>query len=209
MARIFACRVIVSRAAELGRLEDLLAAMIRGEGGALVVHGEAGIGKTTLLEALVERAGDAVMVARACGAEPEAELAFSALADLLGPMLSHLDALPVPQAAVLMGALALEPPTPGDRLAVCVAALGVLRSPGAPGFTGDVRSPAKGSGGDDRVPGRVHPMTGSSRGPRPPPTTPGAGTRRGDVSYRSSILRVTGEARGRVAMAAFIWTHPV
>jgi hypothetical protein len=56
------------------------------------------------------------------------ELPFSALADLLGPVLSHLDALPVPQAAALMGALALEPPTPGDRLAVCVATLGVLRA---------------------------------------------------------------------------------
>ena len=56
------------------------------------------------------------------------ELPFAALADLLGPVLGHLDALPVPQAAALMGALALEPPTPGDRLAVCVAALGVLRA---------------------------------------------------------------------------------
>ena len=59
----------MSRAAELGRLDDLLAALIRGQGGALIVHGEAGIGKTTLLEALVERSGDAVTVVRACGAE--------------------------------------------------------------------------------------------------------------------------------------------
>jgi DNA-binding CsgD family transcriptional regulator len=120
--------MIVSRAAELTRLDDMRAELIRGEGGALVVHGDAGIGKTTLLEALVERCGDAVTVVRACGAETEAELAFSALADLLDPVLSQLDALPVPQAAALMGALALEPPAPGDRLAVCVAALGMLRA---------------------------------------------------------------------------------
>src|SRR5437867_10114236 len=44
--------MIVSRMAELARLDALLAALVRGEGGALVVHGEAGIGKTTLLEAL-------------------------------------------------------------------------------------------------------------------------------------------------------------
>src|ERR1700722_7348692 len=120
--------MIVSRVAELRRLEDLLTALIRGEGGTLIVHGEAGIGKTTLLEVLAERAGEAVTVVRACGAETEAELAFAALTDLLSPLLGHLDALPVPQAAVLMGALALEPPTPGDRLAVCVAALGLLRA---------------------------------------------------------------------------------
>ena len=59
------------------------------------MHGEAGIGKTTLLEALVERCDGAVTVVRACGAETEAELAFSALADLLGPVLGQLDALPV------------------------------------------------------------------------------------------------------------------
>ena len=86
-----------------------------------MVHGEAGIGKTTLLEALVERCDRAVTVVRACGAETETELAFSALTDLLYPVLRRLDALPGPQAAALMGALALEAPAPGDRLAVCIA----------------------------------------------------------------------------------------
>lgn len=88
------------------------------------MHGEAGIGKTTLLETLVERCADAVTVARACGAETEAERAFSALTELLYPVLRQLDALPAPQAAALMSALALKAPAPGDRLAVCVAALG-------------------------------------------------------------------------------------
>ena len=120
--------MIVSRVAERARLDALLTALVRGEGGALVVHGEAGIGKTTLLEALVERCDGAVTVVRACGAETEAELAFSALTDLLYPVLRRLDALPGPQAAALMGALALEAPAPGDRLAVCVAALGMLRA---------------------------------------------------------------------------------
>jgi DNA-binding CsgD family transcriptional regulator len=120
--------MIVSRATELSRLDDLLAALARGEGGALVVRGEAGIGKTTLLETLAARAGDAVTVIRAWGAETEAELTFSALADLLDPVLGELAALPEPQAAALMGALALGPPAPGDRLAVSVATLGVLRA---------------------------------------------------------------------------------
>jgi tetratricopeptide (TPR) repeat protein len=120
--------MIVSRTAELARLDALLAALGRAEGGALVVHGEAGIGKTTLLEALVERCGGSVTVLRACGAETEAQLAFSALTDLLYPVLRQLDALPAPQAAAVMGALALEAPAPGDRLAVCVAALAMLRA---------------------------------------------------------------------------------
>ncbi len=77
--------MIVSRTAELSRLDDLLTALAGGEGGALVVRGEAGIGKTTLLETLAMRSGDAVTVIRTCGAETEAELTFSALADLLDP----------------------------------------------------------------------------------------------------------------------------
>src|SRR6266700_3672838 len=102
-----AAGMIVSRTAELSRLDDLLTALAGGEGGALVVRGEAGIGKTTLLETLAMRSGDAVTVIRTCGAETEAELTFSALADLLDPVLDELPALPEPQAAALMGALAL------------------------------------------------------------------------------------------------------
>src|SRR5690349_18689998 len=119
--------MIVSRTAELARLDDALAALRRGQGSALVVHGEAGIGKTTLLAAMVERARGTTVL-RATGAETEVELAFSALADLLQPVLGELEQLPPLQAAALSGALALGPPVPGDRLAVCVATLGVLRA---------------------------------------------------------------------------------
>src|SRR5262245_7165763 len=120
--------MIVSRTSELARLDDVLAALRRRHGCALVVRGDAGIGKTTLPDVLVERAGEETMVLRACGAESEVELAFSALTDLLRPVLSELDQLPPLQAAALTGALALGPPVPGDRLAVCVATLGVLRA---------------------------------------------------------------------------------
>src|SRR6516164_2208313 len=98
--------MIVGRTAELARLDDVLLALRRGQGSACVVHGEAGIGKTTVLDALVERCGGDVLVLRACGAETEVELAFSALADLLQPVLGDLDALPPLQAAALTGALA-------------------------------------------------------------------------------------------------------
>jgi DNA-binding CsgD family transcriptional regulator len=120
--------MIVGRSGELARLDDLLAALCYGEGTALVVHGEAGIGKTTLLDALAERAGDRVTLLRVCAAEMEAQLAFAVLADLLQPLADELETLPAPQAAALAGALALGPPVRGDRLAVCVATLGVLRA---------------------------------------------------------------------------------
>ena len=58
--------------------------------------------------------------------ESEAELAFSALADLLAPLHDRLDRLPAPQARALAAALALGPPQPGERLAVCVATSGLL-----------------------------------------------------------------------------------
>ena len=120
--------MIVSRAAELGRLDELLERLHAGDGQALVIHGEPGIGKTTLLEALVERCAGDVTVLRARGVETEAELAFAALSDLLAPAIDDLATLPAPQSAALAGALALGPPAPGDRLAVCVATLGLLRT---------------------------------------------------------------------------------
>src|SRR5215475_3022342 len=120
--------MIVSRAAELGRLDEVLASLQAGDGRALLVHGDPGIGKTTLLDALVERCGDGALVLRARGVQTEAELAFAALSDFLAPVIDRMTELPGPQRAALAAALALGPPAPGDRLAVCVATLGLLRA---------------------------------------------------------------------------------
>jgi DNA-binding CsgD family transcriptional regulator len=122
--------MIVSRSAELDRLDEVLGGVRAGAGRALVVHGDPGIGKTTLLEALVERCGDDVTVLRASGVETEAELAFAALCDLVGPIAERRRELPAPQSSALAAALALGPPAPGDRLAVCVATLELLRAAG-------------------------------------------------------------------------------
>jgi len=105
--------VIVGRAAELARLDGLLDEVRAGRGGPLLLRGEPGIGKTTLLDELVARAGGEVTVLRAAGVESEAEIAFAALSDLLGPIAADMSALPVTQAAALAGALALGPPQPG------------------------------------------------------------------------------------------------
>jgi DNA-binding CsgD family transcriptional regulator len=133
--------MIVGRTEELGALDALVDDLRAGAGRALVLRGDAGIGKTTLLGALAERGradppparggGGDVLLLRARGVETESDLAFSALADLLAPVVDQLDELPAPQAAALAAALALGPPQQGDRLAVCVATLGLLRAAAA------------------------------------------------------------------------------
>ena len=74
--------------------------------GALLIRGDAGIGKSTLLEYAVSRAGDAEVV-RALGVETESEFAYSGLHELLRPLLDRLPELPPVQADALRGALAL------------------------------------------------------------------------------------------------------
>ena len=119
--------VVVGRDAELAQIDALLEAARGGEGGALVLRGEAGIGKTALLEAARDRAGG-IRVLSARGVEAESELPFAGLSDLLGPLVDRMVELPGPQAEALAGALGLAPPAPGDRFAVCAATLGVLRA---------------------------------------------------------------------------------
>ena len=121
--------MLLGREAELGRLDRVLAELADGRGGALFVRGEAGIGKSAILAALAERAhrrGMRTLTTR--GVESESELAFSGLADLALPLEAELDRLPEPQAAALAGALALAPPRPGERLAVCAALRRLLDS---------------------------------------------------------------------------------
>ncbi|MFI7129197.1 LuxR C-terminal-related transcriptional regulator [Nonomuraea sp. NPDC050153] len=91
--------------------------------GALVVRGEAGIGKSALLES-VARAHARVL--RVTGVESEADLPFAALHLLLHPVLDHVEALPQQQAEALRGALGLGGATRGDRFLVGLATLNLL-----------------------------------------------------------------------------------
>jgi DNA-binding CsgD family transcriptional regulator len=111
---------------ERARFDELLRELRDGRGSALLLRGEPGIGKTALLDELVRRCGVEVTVLRASGVQTEADLAFAALSDLLAPVLDGLAELPPPQADAMRAALALGPPSPGDRLAVCVATVGLL-----------------------------------------------------------------------------------
>src|SRR5436190_24184705 len=88
------------RVDECALLDTVVDAVRRGEGRSLVVRGEAGIGKTALLEYLVRSASD-VTVLRAGGVETEIELAYAGLHQLCSSMLDRLDRLPTPQRRAL------------------------------------------------------------------------------------------------------------
>ena len=119
---------VLGRARERARIEALIDGARAGRGGALVIRGEAGSGKSALL-AWARRWADDLGVLLVQGTESEGELGFSGLFDLLRAALGGLAALPDPQAAALRGAFALGPPVAGDRLAVHLAALGPARGP--------------------------------------------------------------------------------
>jgi DNA-binding CsgD family transcriptional regulator len=117
--------ILIGRDAEEAALAGLLAGVADGRSAALTLHGEPGIGKTALLELAIARAGG-FRVLRARGIEPEAEIAFSGLHELIRPVVALLDELPERQRAVLAGALALGSPVIGDPLAVRAATLTML-----------------------------------------------------------------------------------
>ena len=120
-------RMLLGREHERQVLRSLAAAARVGQGGTLVVVGEAGIGKSALLRDLVGEATAARMrVLQAAGVEAEREVPFGGLLQLLRPVLGHLDALPAPQADALGAALALRPGAAGERFAVGAAVLGLL-----------------------------------------------------------------------------------
>jgi len=121
--------VLVGREAELDRIDAVLAGARAGHGGVLVLTGEPGVGKSALLDAVAERAGD-LRLLRAAGAEHEAELPFSGIHELLHPVLELIGELPAPQAGALRGALAISD-EPVERFAVSAAVCGLLVSAGA------------------------------------------------------------------------------
>ena len=99
--------------------------MRAGEGRALVVRGEPGVGKTVLLDYLAGRA-PGCRVARAAGVQSEMELAFAGLHQLCAPMLDHAKSLPVPQREALLTAFGLSAGPVPDRFLVGLAVVGLL-----------------------------------------------------------------------------------
>ncbi|GAA1292502.1 helix-turn-helix transcriptional regulator [Streptomyces javensis] len=116
--------VLIGRQDEIRRLDGLLRAAREGRGGALVLRGEPGIGKSALLRNL-DGAATGFLVMRASGAEFEMELPFAALHQLLAPVTGRLMALPAPHRKALEIAFGLDTGTP-DPFLVGVASLGLL-----------------------------------------------------------------------------------
>jgi DNA-binding CsgD family transcriptional regulator len=99
--------MLVGRDAELERVRETLDAARAGRTSSLVLAGDAGVGKSALLEAAADGASD-LRVLRTRGVEAEAELSFAALVELIGPVAAVIERLPEPQAAVLEAILALS-----------------------------------------------------------------------------------------------------
>ncbi|MGB6584229.1 MAG: ATP-binding protein, partial [Streptosporangiaceae bacterium] len=116
---------LLDRDRERAALDGLLGDLRLGRGGALVVRGEAGVGKSALLEYVVGAAAD-MRVAQAAGVESEMELAFAGLHLLCAPLLGRLEDLPGPQRDALGVAFGLRAGGAPDRFLVGLAVLTLL-----------------------------------------------------------------------------------
>jgi DNA-binding CsgD family transcriptional regulator len=121
-----ASRPLLGRDRELAELYAFVDG-IEERGGALVVRGEAGIGKSALLAAGKERAQQqGVKVLSTTGALSEAQLAFAGLHQLLLPLLGGLDLLPDPQRRALEAAFGIAEGDAPDLFLISLATLGVV-----------------------------------------------------------------------------------
>ena len=113
------------RSSECEVLERLISGARSGQSQVLVLRGEAGIGKTALLEYVSERASG-FRVVRAAGVQSDMELAFAGLQQLCAPLLDRRDRLPEPQRDALTTAFGLSAGTTPDRFLVGLAVLSLL-----------------------------------------------------------------------------------
>ena len=116
---------LLDRSRERDVLDQLVAGVHAGQSRVLVLRGEAGIGKTVLLEHL-SAAAEGCRITRAAGVESEMELAFAGLHALCAPMLGRLGLLPIPQRDALNTAFGLSAGPPPDRFLVGLAVLSLL-----------------------------------------------------------------------------------
>ncbi|MGW9213468.1 helix-turn-helix transcriptional regulator [Embleya sp. NPDC055664] len=116
---------LVGRHRECAALDELLIGLRHGASRVLVVRGEAGIGKSVLLEYLAARASR-VTVTRAYGIEADMELPYASLHQLCAPFLGELERLPTPQRDALRVAFGMAAGDPPDRFLVGLAVLTLL-----------------------------------------------------------------------------------
>ena len=117
---------MIGRDAEVAQLEAALAEAVE-HGSALVVIGEPGIGKTSLLDVAVSKARDrGHRVLTVTGLESEAQLPYAGLHQLLQPVLESAGSLPVPQRSALLTALGMRAGTPPEMFLVALATLNLI-----------------------------------------------------------------------------------
>jgi DNA-binding CsgD family transcriptional regulator len=116
---------MLDRRDECRTLDQLLADVRAGESRALVIRGDAGVGKSALLEHVVGKVADGRVV-RAAGIQSEMELAFAGLHQVCGPMLNELPRLPDPQQQALRAAFGLSVGRAPDQFLVGLAVLGLF-----------------------------------------------------------------------------------
>ena len=113
------------RSSECEALDRLLEAAREGRSGVLVIRGEAGMGKTTLMRYAAGKAAG-FRLAHIAGVESEMELPFAGVHQLCAPLLGGLDRLPAPQRDALRVALGLASGDAPDRFLVGLATLTLL-----------------------------------------------------------------------------------
>jgi predicted ATPase len=113
------------RGDECAALDGVLEDSRGGRSGVLVLRGEAGIGKTALLEHAIESASD-FTVLRAVGVESEMELAFAALHQVCAPINDFVDRLPAPQCEALDVTFGVSADAAPDRFLVALATLSLF-----------------------------------------------------------------------------------
>ncbi|CRZ17669.1 helix-turn-helix transcriptional regulator [Mycolicibacterium neworleansense] len=116
---------LCGRDGECAALRTLVSGGRSGGSGVLVVRGEAGVGKTALLDYVVEHA-PGFQVTQVAGVESDMELAFAGLHQLCAPLLDHLDKLPEPQRDALAVAFGRGVGPVPDRFLVGLAVLSLL-----------------------------------------------------------------------------------
>jgi DNA-binding CsgD family transcriptional regulator len=116
---------LLGRVEERRRLADLLRSARERHAGAVVLRGEAGIGKSALLEDLAEKSRDCC-VCRTAGVESEMELPYAGLQQLCGPLVGRLADLPTVHRNALERVFGLSTGSPPDRILVGVAVLDLI-----------------------------------------------------------------------------------
>jgi DNA-binding CsgD family transcriptional regulator len=116
---------LLDRTSERELLDRILANVREGQSAVLVIRGEAGIGKTALLQ-YAAREGSGFQVIQVTSVEAEMELPFAGIHQLCAPLLDRLDTLPQPQQDALNVALGLVAGDVPNRFLVGLAVLGLL-----------------------------------------------------------------------------------